>query len=76
MGFSYSCTAVDKIQTDRTRRAVPLRWLSFLLILVLFCYFSVKFLYRQIKLANSFEIQRKLNIFLLYLTRIRILSYF
>ena len=28
--FSYSCAAVDKISTDVVRRAVALRWLSFL----------------------------------------------
>ena len=28
--FLYSCAAVDKISTDVARRAVPLRWVSFL----------------------------------------------
>jgi len=30
--FSYNCAAVDKISTDIARRAVSLRWRSFLLV--------------------------------------------
>lgn len=45
MGFSYSCAALNKISTDITRRAVPLRQLSFMFLHIDCCIYVYMLLF-------------------------------